>query len=254
MSFEKILGQIKEHKETMKMEILPTDPTSRMKAGMINQAKQQIEQLKQDFRDEALRRSVFILVFGTKTKQTVKILKESFGVMSGSPRELASKVVDKIDKGLYDKKQLHPSVIDMSSTILDDIAKDLGVDYLPAFYYDGHVHAVQLNNREDLERVIEKTILAKVGGEIFALNAVMGSLDQLISDEYDQPVIPIVMEVQEEDVAKLKADLRNVSKNVFTMGAGVSADSTADLKLGAKAKLDKNVVQKALEQIKQNLK
>lgn len=254
MSFEKILSEIKTQKETLNMEILPTDPTARMKAGMVNQAKAQIEALKNDFRDEALRKSVFILVFGTRTKQTVKILNQSFGVMSGSPRALASKVVDKLDPALYDNKQLHPSTIDLASAILDDIAKDLGIDFLPAFYYDGHKHALQLNGREDLERILEKTILEKVGGEIFAVNAVMDSLDSLIDEEYDQPVLPIVMQVSEEDVPKLKADLSRVSANVFTMGAGVDKDSKADLKLSAKQKLDKTVVQKALEQIKQNLK
>ena len=124
MSFLSILEKLKAQKETLKMEVLPGDPTARVKAGMINQAKFQIEQLKEDFRDEAIRRSVVILVFGPRAAQTVKILNEDFDVKVGNPRSLASKVVDKIDKSLYDNKQLHPSVIDMATSILDDIAKE----------------------------------------------------------------------------------------------------------------------------------
>jgi hypothetical protein len=236
------------------MEVLPTDPTARVKLGLINQAKEKIAQLKYDFRDEALRKSVFIVVYGTRAKQTKKILTEQFGVRDGSPRNMVAKIVDKLDAGLYNNRQLHPSVIDMSSAVLDDLASNIGVDHVPAFYYDGHKHAVQLNNRGDLERVLEKVVLEKVGGEIFAVDAVMDSLDQLIADEYDQPVLPVVMETTEDNVEKLSNDLKRITPNVFVMGAGVEAGAKADLKLGSKAKLDKGVIEKALVQIKNSLK
>jgi hypothetical protein len=253
MSFLSILEKLKAQKDILKTEVLPGDPTARTKAGMINQAKFQIEQLKEDFRDEALRRSVVILVFGPRAAQTVKILNEDFDVKSSSPRALSSKVVDKIDKSLYDNKQLHPSVIDTATSVLDDIARDIGISYLPTFYYDGAKHAVQLTKREDLERVVEKAILDKVGGEIFLVNAVMSSIDELIDQEYNQPVLPIAMEVDPDDVAKLAEDLKRLTPNVFTMNVG-AGNTKADLKLTSKQKLDKGVVEKALIQIKENLK
>jgi len=253
MSFDKILANLKENENILKMEILPTDPTARTKAGMVNQARQEIERLKQDFRDEALKRSVFILVFGSRADKAAKILKENFGVLNGSPSLLTAQIIEKLDAGLYNNKQLHPSVIDLSSTVLDGLATELGIDFVPPFYYDGHKHAVMLKSREDLDKVLTTVILEKVGGEIFAVNAIMANLKTMIEEEYSQPVIPMVMEIDGEMAAKMKTDLQRINKNVFTMNVG-GADQAADLKMTAKQKLDKNVIEKALIQIKQNLK
>jgi hypothetical protein len=253
MSFEQILEKIKEQSAVLKTEILPGDPTSRVKAGMISQARTQIASLRQDFRDEALRRSVFIVVFGKRSKETSKLLQEEFAVKVGSPRLLAEKIVNKIHPSLYMNKPLHPSVIDTASSIMDELARDLGIEHYPMFYYDGVKHAVQINGRKDLEILIENTLLEKVGGEIFAVNAVMDSLDGLIEEEYTSDVLPIVMETDEESVEKLSSDLRRITKNVFTMS--VSGGKTkADLKLSSKQKLDRETLEKALIEIKKNLK
>jgi hypothetical protein len=252
MSFQQILEKIKEHKTTLTLEVLPGDPTARTKAGMINQAKTQIENLKHDFRDEALRRSLFIVVFGKKARELSAVLQKEFAVKSASPRLLTSKIVDQISPSLYDNKQLHPSVIDSASSILEDLSRDMGVEHLPAVYYDGSKHAVQLKNRADLEKLLETLLLEKVGGEIFGINAVMNSLDDLIETEYSAPVLPMVIEVSEEGASKLVSDLSRLSKNVVTISAG--SEVKANLKLGAKAKIDTETVEKLLTEIKNNLK
>jgi len=252
MSFEQILSKIKENKETMNMEILAGDPTARTKAGMINQAKVQIENLKQDFRDEALRRSVFIVIFGKKSRELSSILQEEFNVKSASPRLLAKQIVDKIEPSLYDNKQLHPSVIDLASSILDDLSKDMGVSHVPALYYDGNKHAVQLTGRSSLEGLLERLLLEKVGGEIFGISAVMSVLDTLIDEEYSSSVLPMVLETDEESLPKLVEDLGRLSKNVVTVSAG--GEAKANVKIGAKVKLDTESVEKLLTEIKNNLK
>jgi len=85
------------------------------------------------------------------------------------------------------------------------------------------------------------------------VNAVMSSLDDLIEQEYNQPVLPIAFKVEAEDLEKLTADLKNFTKNVFTMNVS-GGNVKADLKLTSKQKLDSSVVEKALIKIKENLK
>lgn len=252
MSFESILNNIKEQKELTQLVIEPGDPTSRTKAGMINQAKIQLEQLRQDFRDEALRKAVFIVVYGKKSREVSKLMTEEFDVKAGSPRILAKKVVDRIpDPSLYDNRMLHPSVIDACSSILDDLAKDMGITYLPTFYYDGLKHAVHLTCKADLEKVVEATILNGVGGEIFAISAIMDTIDSLIEEGYTSPVLPIVLETTEEDSVKLTEDLLKLNSNVFRVSTSGEA---ADLKLPSKTKVDSAAIQKVLVEIKQNIK
>jgi hypothetical protein len=252
MSFEKILSKIKENSALLSLEILPGDPTSRTKAGMVNQAKEQIAALKNDFRDEALRRSLFIVVFGKKAKELSSILQNTFDVKSASPSLLTKKIVDKIEPSLYENRQLHPSVIDIASSVLDTLSGDMGISHVPAIYYDGMKHTVQISDRSDLESLLETLLIEKVGSEIFGINAVMASLDSLIEVGYTAPVLPMVLEVEEKNLTKVVADLNRLTSNVVTVSAG--GEAKANLKLGAKAKLDAETVEKLLTEIKNNIK
>jgi len=254
MSIKQILEQIKENEAYLKTEIDPNDKTARFKYGMINQAKQQISVLKTSLRDEIFKNAVYVVVTGTKAKKMADYMRNDFSILDASPDLLGNEIVAQLSPTVYSDVPMHASVIEMITTVLDQITKEIGIIHYPAIIYSSEKHSVHLKNKQALVDLVNETLVRVIGSEIFAIYAAYRAMENMLADgEYDQPVVPFVVEVSESLVDQLSADLKNVNKNVFVVNAG--GDAKADLKLNSKSKdISKETVAKLLTEIKNNLK
>jgi hypothetical protein len=251
MSLESIIGNIQEEKAIAEID-LDTVSTAAYpyKQGQVKSAKHKLEGLYIDYKNELLKRAVFILVTGDDAEGFSEIADSEFNCFTTDGDALFKDIVGELNPQLYTDKMANGALFDIVSNILEHKLKHLDiVEYNELMFntkYSRH-----LKDKEDCVQLVKEAVTDIVGPEVIGLNALEEVTKEAVNRGYKSRVVPIlIFNKDAQFVVDISPRLRNLNPRVVRVAAGkVDIDINAKITL---KKTDTKSVGEALKEIAAN--
>lgn len=251
MSLESIIGNIQEEKKIAEID-LDTVSTAAYpyKKGQVKSAKHKLEGLYIEYKNELLKRAVFILVTGDGAGEFAELAESEFKCFATDGDALFKEIVEELNPQLYTDKMANGALFDIVSNILENKLKNLDiVEYNELMYntkYSRH-----LKNKEDCIQLVKEAVTEIVGPEIIGLNALEKVTQEAVNVGYKKRSVPIVIFNKDEQfVVDISPRLRNLNPRVVRVAAGkLGMDINAKVII---KNIDTKSVGKALQEIAAN--
>ena len=171
MSLATILDQINQQKEIAQQDLNVISPRALpYKKGQINSAKQKLEDLYVDYKNEVLRNAVFILVTGDLSEKFASVAEENFKCFSVDGKEMFREILEKVSPQLYRNKKINAFVFEALGNLLEEKMKKLDVTGYNQLIFDSKYSRVVKDEAEMLD-VIASAVTDIVGSEVVGLDA-----------------------------------------------------------------------------------
>lgn len=259
MSLTKVLEQIKVL-TPVAMEDLETGAIETLNArrGRKRNAEEQLKSLRQEYFQDLLRSTVFILTIGSEREAFEKAAAgsyDNFGCFSSNPESFYRDLASRIPASVYSGKESVSSMFDILGRHLEDKAMELGVLGYPMLRFKQEYRQT-IKCQEDFVQLIKTAINEQVGGEMAGLHAVRSITDSAIKLAHTKTNTPIIMSTNDEKLVRDLSDaLERITPRVFVVVAGEASDTVSSIEgaLLVKEVTAKTVAQ-TLKTIKNQLK
>ena len=200
------------------------------KKGQVQSAKEKLEKLYIDYKNEILKRAVFILVTGSESNSFSQIASEEFRCFSVLGETMFKEIVDEIHPQLYEKKTASSSMFEVIDNILEKKMKQFDVMSYNSLMFDAKFQK-RINNKPDMITLAKRAIVEIVGGEIVGLDALERVSKEGVNKNYSSKIVPILIHSEDAGlIVNLARDLRKLNPRVVTILAGESSVSDEILK------------------------
>lgn len=250
---EQILEQINQDKKIAEIDLSTVSPRAYpYKKGQVDSAKNRLEGLYIDYKNELLNRAVFILVTGNKSEEFANVAKEEFQCFSVSGETLAKEVVSEISPQLYKGKTVNASTFDVIDSVLEKKMKALDVLSYNSLMFNAKYQKV-VKTEDDMVAVTRDAINDIVGGEVVALDALEKTAQEAVNKNYKSKIVPILIHSEDFNLIKtLSRDIMKINPRIVRILAG-KTECKDDLNTIANLKkIDSEGVGKALKKIAAN--
>jgi hypothetical protein len=249
---EQILDEINKQKKIAEIDLAEVSPRAYpYKKGQVDSAKNKLEGLYIDYKNEILNRAVFILVTGDKSKEFANVAKEEYSCFSVSGETLAEEIVNDISPQLYQGKTVNASIFDVMDSVLEKKMKALDVVSYNSLMFNTKYQRV-IRNKDEMVTVVRDAVNDIVGGEVVALDALEKTAKEAVNKNYRSKLVPILIYSEDFNLIKtLSRDIVKINPRIARIIAGES--EVKDLNTVAElTDIDSEGVGKALKQIAAN--
>ena len=228
MSLTTILKEMETARPNAEMDVQLGSPnTYRGRLGLKNAATETLKRLTDQYRDELMKSTVFIVVTGAAKDEFANLASaDTFGCFSTDPEHFYKDLATRVDpaKKLYGRESVQ-GLFNIAGNVLYDKAMELGLDsYNMLSFSDKYNSAV--NNVDDFTQLIKRAINDQVGPEIVGINAVHLVTQEAIKKNHSAPVTPVILNTSDEKLAlELHKNLKLLKPKKFGVGGNaISAD------------------------------
>jgi len=220
---EQILDEINKQKQIAETDLSQVSPRAYpYKKGQVDSAKNKLEGLYIDYKNEILNRAVFILVTGSESESFGNIAKQDFGCFSISGETLAKEIVNDIHPQLYKGKTVNASIFDVVDNVLEKKMKALDVLSYNSLMFNSKYQRV-VKNEDEMVLVVRDALNDIVGGEVVALDALERTAQEAVNKNYRSKIVPIL--IYSEDfslIQTLSRDIIKINPRIVRVIAGDS--------------------------------
>jgi hypothetical protein len=221
MSLATILDQINQQKEIAQQDLNVISPRALpYKKGQINSAKQKLEDLYVDYKNEVLRNAVFILVTGDLSEKFASVAEENFKCFSVDGKEMFREILEKVSPQLYRNKKINAFVFEALGNLLEEKMKKLDVTGYNQLIFDSKYSRVVKDEAEMLD-VIASAVTDIVGSEVVGLDALERITQKAINKNYKSKIVPILIHSKDEKfIVSITEGLKRLNPKVVKVSAG----------------------------------
>jgi len=220
-SFEALIKDINKNRLAANADISDSDPrTYTTKLGKKKRAKQNLDDLYLEYREQVKNRAVFILTKGAQSESFIDVATgEDFGCFEVEADILYNQILLKVDKRYYDDQTSSPALFDLLMSSFNDICNDIGIISYPAVLFEKK-YSRRLKNKEDLLQLTKEAFNDKVGSDLVGLYAIDKVARKAVNEGYEGTTIPIIIHSSDKKlIDELEKSLTNINKNVFKVSA-----------------------------------
>lgn len=229
---EQILEEINQQKKIAEIDLDSVSPrVYPYKKGQVESAKNKLESLYIEYKNELLNRSVFILVTGDESKEFARIASEEYECFAIEANEFYSEIVENIDPQLYKNKTVSASIFDVLDNVLENKMKNLDIVSYNSLMFNTKYQKT-IKSKEDMIKIAEEAINDIVGGEIIALDALEKTSKQAVNKNYKSKIVPILIYTEDSGlINSLSYDIIKINPRVVKILAGKTKGKTKDMNL-----------------------
>lgn len=216
-SFEALIKDIEKNRTIASTDISDSDPkTYNARLGKKKRAKQNLDDLFLEYREQVTNRAVFILTKGAQSDSFIDVATgEDFGCFEVEADILYNQILQKVDKRYYDNQTSSPALFDILMSSFNDICGDIGIVSYPAVLFESK-YKRRLKNKEDLLQLTKEAFNDKVGSDLVGLYAIDKVARKAVNEAYEGTTIPIIIHTKDNKLADdLSVTLKNINQNVF---------------------------------------
>ena len=223
MSLSRILDEINQQKEIAQQDLNVISPKALpYKKGQVNSAKQKLENLYVDYKNEVLKSAVFILVTGSESEKFASIAEEKFKCFSVDGKAMFKDILNKVNPQLYKNKKINSFVFEVFGNILEEKMKALDVKAYNQLIFDTKYSRVVKDEKEMLD-VVALAVTDIVGSEVVGLDALERVTQKAVNKNYKSKIVPILVHSQDEDfIASITEGLKRLNPKVVRVSAGAT--------------------------------
>ena len=230
MSLSTILNEMKLNRPNAEMDVQFGNPnTLGGRQGLKRAATEALKRLRNSYRDELMKNSVFIVVSGAQKDVFTEFASgEKFGCFVNNPesfyKELAAQVSPpSINPPLWTRESVK-HLFGIAQNVLNDKALELDINSYPPLYFNEKYNR-GVTTAEEFAPILKQAINDQVGSEIVGINAVHSILDQAIVKEHSGLITPILLPTDDEAFAldlfnSLNTKLGRPANGTFLVAAG----------------------------------
>lgn len=215
-----ILEEIKQNKKIAETDLSKIDPRAYpYKKGQVNSAKNKLEDLYLRYKNEIMKRSVFILTTGEESR-TFAELSEGFSCFTVNADDFYTDIASKVSTDVYMKKNVNASVFDILNNLIEDKMKELDIISYNQLFFSSKYQRM-CNSKADFLDVVKRSITDNVGGEVVGLDALEKVCVEAVNKDYKSRLVPIVLHSKDEQLIKqLSSDIIKVNPRVVLVTSG----------------------------------
>jgi hypothetical protein len=221
MNLSVILDEINQQKKIAQQDLNVISPKALpYKKGQVNSAKQKLEDLYVDYKNELLKSSVFILVTGDESESFASIAEEKFKCFSVDGKSMFKEMLEKVNPQLYKNKKVNAFVFEVLGNVLEDKMKTLDIKAYNQLIFDAKYSIVTKDENEMLN-VITSAVTDIVGSEVVGLDALERITQKAVNKNYKSKIVPILIHSQDEGfIDSITAGLKQLNPKVIKVSAG----------------------------------
>lgn len=217
---ERILEDINAKKQTAQIDL---DNVSRRaypyKKGQVERAKEDLENLYIEYKNEMMKRTVFILTTGDQSSAFADLSQE-FNCFTVNADDFYVDIAKKVSKDFYMNKNVNASVFDVLNNLLEDKMKQLDIISYNQIFFNSKYQRHIKTEGEFLD-VVKHSITDNLGGEVVGLDALEKVCKEAVNKGYKSRVVPVVLHTKDELlISKLSNDIIKVNPRVVLLTAG----------------------------------
>lgn len=241
MSLATILDQINQQKEIAQQDLnVISSRALPYKKGQITSAKQKLEDLYVDYKNEVLKSAVFILATGDQSETFASIAEEKFKCFSVNGKTMFREILEKVNPQLYKNKKINAFVFEALGNLLEDKMKLLDVKAYNQLIFDTKYSRVVKDETEMLD-VVASAVTDIVGSEVVGLDALERVTQKAVSRNYKSKIVPILIYSTDENfIASITDGLKRLNPKVVRISAG-KTETDLKVKISLEEVDEKNV-------------
>jgi hypothetical protein len=228
MSLENVLEKISNEQIVANQDLNTVSPAVLpYKKGQVRAAKDRLELLRNELKQETLKRSVFIVVTGDQNKQFAEIAEQEFRCYNVSANQLATDIVNKMSDQLYLGKALNANTFEIVDNLLEDRMKDLDIASYNRLAFNAK-YLRNIKNKQEMIDLVSEAIADSIGSEVLGLDALERVVDLIVESKKASRVVPIVLTTNNDILTNdLQKNLKRIASKVFSVSAGQSTTKTS---------------------------
>jgi len=245
---DQILEKIKEEKKIAEQDLDAVDPrVISYKKGQVSSSKERLEGLYLDYKNEILKRSVFILVTGEDSDKFTKIATKKFKCFSLEADVMFTEIVDQLSPQLYENKTLSSSVFDIIGNVLENRMKQLDIVSYNSLMFSSKFSRT-IKDKQEMIQAVREAVSEVIGGEVIGMDALERVSKDAVNKNYKSRIVPILLRTDDEQfIMKMSDSIRLVNPRVVRVAAGkIGQDINAIVSLN---EVTEEQVGEALKQI-----
>lgn len=221
MSLENVLKKIEEEKVVAETDLNTVDPrVYPYKKGQVDRARENLEELYIEYKNELLKNALFILVTGDKSDQFSQIAEEKFNCFSVDGEGFYREIVDVLSPDLYFQKNLNASVFDIVSNVLEDKVKNLDIVSYNSLLFNSK-YSKFVNSKSEMVDIVKNAINDNIGSEIIGYDALERVTRDAVNKGYKSRIVPIIIHSKDEDfISELSGNLKKLNSRIRVVSAG----------------------------------
>lgn len=254
MSLTAVLNEINSLKPYATENVDEGNPeTMGARRGRQRQAKDQIKRLREQYIQDLMRSSVFIVTSGSASDEFAQVATEKFGCFAVDAEAFYKDLADRIPESLIGR-ETPSSLFDILGRHLEDLANDMQVIGYPQLIYKSE-YGNTIGTKKDLVQLIKTAINDQVGGEMAGIHAVRSIADVAIEKNHAATVTPVILKTNDEKlVLQLAEALERLTPRVFVAVAGKSSKALKAVATAAVKEANEETVEQALTTVRSSLK
>jgi len=251
MSLGEILEKINLEKVTAEIDLDKVSARARVyKKGQVESAKNRLEGLYIDYKNEVLKRAIFIMVTGDKSEEFAGIAEEEYKCFKVDGKIFYKEIVDQLSLDLYHNKNINAPILDVVGNVLEGKMKGLDVTSYPSLSFNAKYSRV-IKTRKEMVETVKEAVNDTVGGEVVGYDALERVSKEAVNKNYSKELVPILIYNKDEDfITGICDSIRVINPKVVRIAAG-----NTETNINALATLDEvnaEQVGKALKTIAEN--
>lgn len=222
--------------------------------GKIKRAKENLEDLTDQYRNLVKFNCAFILTCGSQRDKFAKLSREEFSCFPSDSFDFYNELIENINSRMYVETTGSPSLFNLIGSNLEVIAKKMGVIGYPPLLFEQKFKK-RLKDKQDLLNVTIQAINDKIGAEMVGHYCIKKSTDMAVKSQFTGNIVPIVITIKDSELTKeFVRTFKTITKNVFVVTTGSKPNK--ELKTNSISHLqsvNKDGVEKTLTKIRENL-
>lgn len=181
-----------------------TDKTINARRSRKASAASRLEELLYDYRQMVRPLVMPLIVTGDQAQEFADLAKSGPASLDGiNSNDLYTTIVDSMNQELLTRGENNTYIIEAASSILENVAIDMGVRSMPQIVYN-QKYSGKTNNREEALALVQRVIDEQVGQELQSLHVLSKASKIAFNEEFDGKFFPYIV------VAKTEMDLKNI--------------------------------------------
>jgi hypothetical protein len=251
MSLGDILEKINAVKETAEFDLDTVSARARVyKKGQVESAKAKLETLYIEYKNEILKRAVFIMVTGELSEKFAGIAEEEWNCFSVDGKIFYKDIVDQLNPDLYQNKNVNAPIFDVVNNVLETKMKHLDVTSYTPIYFNAK-YSRGIKTKQEMVEVVKEAVNDNCGGEVIAVDALERVAQKAVNANYSKGLVPILIHSRDENfIVDICDSIRIINPRVIRIAAGTTENdinALTELK-----EVNAEQVGKALKKIAEN--
>lgn len=196
-----------------------TNNTRPMREGNKRAAKEQLVDLKDQFRLLLTQTASYLIVTGPQASELATTAETTQGALVVNPEDFYNEVLEKVDQRAYMGKLIDGSFANAISNSLEEVVLQIGVRSYPQLLFKTE-YSQMTTTKEQVLAITKLMINKEIGSDFVGIYAANKVMDQAIA-RGPNSFTPILLHTTDENLAlSLSKDLKNLSPNVFLVTVG----------------------------------